>query len=139
MPGPTANPIQQMTIFADEATYASFPGIIRAEDALVVEFHVQDLAELKAGDKHPHYGQGRRDRYATWRFGQDGWAIGDKKFLAEKPAALRAPLGKGQVVLIGFTPDTRGQSRNAFKLIFNPLYASTAKEVSRPTTTHDQP
>jgi hypothetical protein len=67
----------------------------------------------------------------------DGWAIGDKKFLAEKPAALRAPLGSGHVVLIGFTPDTRGQSRNAFKLIFNPLYASTVKDSSRPTTTQN--
>jgi hypothetical protein len=67
----------------------------------------------------------------------DGWAIGEKRFLAEKPAAVRAPLGNGQVVLIGFTPDTRGQSRNAFKLIFNPLYASTIKDVPRPTTTQN--
>jgi hypothetical protein len=57
----------------------------------------------------------------------DGWAIGEKEYLAGKPAAIRAPLGKGQVVLLGFTPDTRGQSRNAFKLLFNPLYASTVK------------
>jgi hypothetical protein len=56
----------------------------------------------------------------------DGWAIGEEEFLTGRPAALRAPLGRGEVVLIGFTPDTRGQSRNAFKLLFNPLYASTA-------------
>jgi hypothetical protein len=66
----------------------------------------------------------------------DGWAIGAKEYLAEKPAALRAPLGKGQVVLLGFRPDTRGQSRNAFKLLFNPLYASTMEGslATRPTT-----
>jgi hypothetical protein len=67
----------------------------------------------------------------------DGWAIGEKRFLAGKPAALRAPLGNGNVVLIGFTPDTRGQSRNAFKLIFNPLYASTVRDTSRATTTQE--
>jgi hypothetical protein len=57
----------------------------------------------------------------------DGWALGAEEYLAGRPAALRAPLGRGQVVLIGFTPDTRAQSRNAFKLLFNPLFASTVK------------
>ena len=37
----------------------------------------------------------------------DGWAIGAEKYLAGKPAAIRAPLGQGQVVLLGFRPDTR--------------------------------
>jgi hypothetical protein len=58
----------------------------------------------------------------------DGWAIGEETHLGGRPAALRAPLGEGQVVLIGFRPDTRGQSRNAFKLLFNPLYAATLDE-----------
>ncbi len=57
----------------------------------------------------------------------DGWAIGEDRYLAGNPAALRAPLGRGQVVLIGFRPDTRGQSRNAFKLLFNPLYAAASR------------
>ena len=55
----------------------------------------------------------------------DGWAIGEERYLAGKPAAMRVPLGQGQVVLIGFRPDTRAQSRNAFKLLFNPLYKAT--------------
>ncbi len=38
--------------------------------------------------------------------------------------------GAGQVVLLGFRPDTCGQSRNVFKLLFNPLYASTVKTGS---------
>lgn len=65
----------------------------------------------------------------------DGWAIGAKQYLAGRPAAIRVPLGEGQVVLIGFRPDTRGQSLNAFKLLFNPLYASTIEKApgSRPT------
>jgi hypothetical protein len=45
------------------------------------------------------------------------------------------------VVLIGFTPDTRGQSQNAFKLLFNPLYASTIDKGSgsRSTTEKGEP
>lgn len=55
----------------------------------------------------------------------DGLAIGEEQYLAGRSAAMRLPLGKGTVVLLGFRPDTRGQSRNTFKLLFNPLYAST--------------
>lgn len=68
-------------------------------------------------------------RFPDERLWLDGWAIGAQEYLAGRPAALRASLGRGEVVLIGFTPDTRAQSRNAFKLLFNPLYAATA-EVS---------
>ena len=57
----------------------------------------------------------------------DGWAIGEDRYLAGSPAAMRVPFGRGQVVLIGFQPDTRGQSRNAFKLLFNPLYAAASR------------
>jgi hypothetical protein len=59
----------------------------------------------------------------------DGWAIGAKRYLGGRPAALQAPVGDGAVVLIGFRPDTRGQPRNAFKLLFNPLFASTIREL----------
>jgi hypothetical protein len=57
----------------------------------------------------------------------DGWVIGEDRYLAGRPAVIRVPLGRGQVVLIGFRPDTRGQSRNAFKLLFNPLYAAASR------------
>jgi hypothetical protein len=57
----------------------------------------------------------------------DGWVIGEESYLAGKPAALRTPLGQGQVVLIGFRPDTRAQSRNAFKLLFNPIFSSAER------------
>jgi hypothetical protein len=57
----------------------------------------------------------------------DGWAIGADRYLAGQPAAMRVLLGAGQVVLLGFTPDTRGQSRNAFKLLFNPLFAAAER------------
>jgi hypothetical protein len=57
----------------------------------------------------------------------DGWVIGEDRYLAGQPAAMRVPLGQGQVVLIGFRPDTRAQSRNAFKLLFNPLFAAAGR------------
>jgi hypothetical protein len=43
-------------------------------------------------------------------------------------------LGRGQIVLIGFEPHFRGQPRNTYKLLFNPLFASTLDEAvwSRP-------
>lgn len=69
-------------------------------------------------------------RFPTENVRADGWVIGETRYLAGRPAAVRVPLGKGQVVLLGFRPDTRGQSRNTFKLLFNPLFASTARKGS---------
>ncbi len=50
-----------------------------------------------------------------------GWAHGGAEHLAGRPAALRAPLGAGQVVLIGFEPHFRGQPLGTFKMLFAPL------------------
>jgi hypothetical protein len=69
---------QQVTIFAEANTYASFPDIIRTEEGLVVNFHVQDLAAMKATGKHPHYGPVVQDRFAFQRFGQEGWTVTDE-------------------------------------------------------------
>jgi hypothetical protein len=66
-------------------------------------------------------------RYPDQNVLADGWAIGGDRYLAGRPAAMRIPLGEGQVVLIGFRPDTRAQSQNAFKLLFNPLYAAAVR------------
>jgi hypothetical protein len=66
-------------------------------------------------------------RYPEENVLADGWAIGGDRYLADRPAAMRVPLGDGQVVLLGFRPDTRAQSRNAFKMLFNPLYAAAAR------------
>ncbi len=68
----------------------------------------------------------------------DGWAIGGDEHLAGKPAALRMPLGDGQVVLLGFRPDTRGQPRSTFKLLFNALLGSTMEGVETPTWAPEQ-
>ena len=50
----------------------------------------------------------------------NGFIIG-KEHLAGKPAALRAKLGSGELILLGFDPQYRLQQDVSFKLIFNAL------------------
>jgi hypothetical protein len=66
-------------------------------------------------------------RYAARDFLVSGWTMGGETHLAGRPALVRAPVGQGQVVLIAFTPHFRGQPRNTYKLLFNPLFASTVR------------
>ncbi len=50
-----------------------------------------------------------------------GWDLGGARYLAGKAAGVRVPLGRGQVVLVGFSPNFRGQSRGTYKLLLNPI------------------
>jgi hypothetical protein len=72
-------------------------------------------------------------RYAETDLLKSGWALGAERYLAGKPAVVRVPLGQGQIVLIGFRPQFRGQPRGTYKLIFNSILDSKADRV-RPTT-----
>ncbi len=63
--------------------------------------------------------------YAKKDFLASGWELGGARYLAGKVAAARVPVGKGQVVVSGFRPHWRGQPHDTFKLLFNPLFAST--------------
>jgi hypothetical protein len=64
-------------------------------------------------------------RYPRENYLASGWAHGADRYLAGRIAAMRIPLGRGQIVLFGFEPHFRGQPRNTYKLLFNPLFAST--------------
>ncbi|MBI4544698.1 MAG: peptidase M14 [Gemmatimonadetes bacterium] len=61
-----------------------------------------------------------------------GWALGEKKHLGGKAAVVRAQLGSGDVVLIGFRSQFRGQPRATFKLLFNALHGATLPDRSGP-------
>lgn len=57
-----------------------------------------------------------------------GWAIGENRYIAGKPAMVRVPKGDGQVVLFAFRPQFRGQPRGTYKLIFNAIMGSAMEE-----------
>jgi glutamine amidotransferase-like uncharacterized protein len=67
-------------------------------------------------------------RYADEDILLSGWEIGAQRYLAGKPAVVSVEHGDGEVVLIGFAPQFRAQPAGTFKLLFNPLHASTLAE-----------
>ncbi len=74
-------------------------------------------------------------RYPTENILKSGWALGEKEHLAGRAAVVHARLGQGDVVLVGFRSQFRGQPRNTFKLIFNTLFAATLPEFPKPAGT----
>jgi hypothetical protein len=62
--------------------------------------------------------------YAPKDLLMSGWINGEQ-FIAGKAAVVNAPLGRGRVVLFGFSPIFRGQPHGTFKLLFNALLEPT--------------
>ena len=65
-----------------------------------------------------------------------GWVNGAEEYVAGRPAAVRIPVGSGQIVLTGFEPHFRGQPHNTFKMLFDPLFAAASEGLmgnQRPT------
>jgi hypothetical protein len=54
---------------------------------------------------------------------RSGWLLGEEK-LAKRAAMVRAQLGKGHVVLIGFRAQHRSQTHGTFKVLFDTLVAA---------------
>ena len=67
-------------------------------------------------------------RYARDDYLASGWALDADEQLAGGDAGVRIALGAGQVILHAFEPAFRAQPHGTFKLLFNPLFASTVKE-----------
>ncbi len=74
-------------------------------------------------------------RYANDDLLLSGWALGEDEYIAGKPAVVKAQIGEGEVVLVGFRAQFRGQPRNTFKLLFNTLQGATARKRAPATST----
>ncbi len=71
-------------------------------------------------------------RYADEDLLLSGWALGEEPYLAGRPAVVRASHGQGDVVLVGFRAQFRGQPRNTVKLVFNTLHGATLDTLPVP-------
>jgi hypothetical protein len=73
--------------------------------------------------------------YASTDFLASGWELGGSRLAAGRPAGVRVPVGKGQVVVLAFRPHFRGQPHNTFKLLFNPIFAAATEGAVSPRAT----
>lgn len=62
-------------------------------------------------------------RYAAAPVLESGWLLGEQH-LANRPALVEVPMGKGRAVLFGMRPQYRGQSYLTLKLLFNAMLLS---------------
>lgn len=67
-------------------------------------------------------------RYAEDDLLMSGWALGAKQHIGGQAAMVKVRHGRGHVVLFGFRPQFRGQSRGTYKLIFNAIHHATLDE-----------
>lgn len=66
--------------------------------------------------------------YAPKDLLMSGWAMGEDKYIAKKPALVKVSYGEGSVILFAFRPQFRAQPRGTYKLIFNALYEGASEE-----------
>ena len=67
-------------------------------------------------------------RYAADDLLISGWELGAAQHLAGRGAVVRVAVGGGNVVLIGFRSQFRGQPRGTFKLLFNSILFAGLKQ-----------
>ena len=65
-------------------------------------------------------------RYPAGDLLESGW-IGGAEYLHNRIAAAEVTLGKGRVVLLGFSPQNRAQPHGTFKLLFNAIQLAGAQ------------
>ena len=65
--------------------------------------------------------------YAAKDLLMSGWAMGEDRYIAKKPAMVKAKYGKGSAILFAFRPQFRAQPRGTYKLIFNAIYEGASE------------
>lgn len=65
-------------------------------------------------------------RYPSSGMLESGW-IGGEEYLQDRIAAAEVTMGKGRVVLLGFSPQNRAQPHGTFKLLFNAIHLGGAE------------
>lgn len=66
-------------------------------------------------------------RYSDRDLLMSGWELGGPEYIGGKAAVVRARLGSGQAVLIGFRPQFRAQPTHTYKLFFNAIHGGGAQ------------
>jgi hypothetical protein len=66
-------------------------------------------------------------RYSDRDLLMSGWELGGPEYIGGKAAVVRAQLGSGQAVLIGFRPQFRAQPTSTYKLFFNAIHGGGAQ------------
>jgi hypothetical protein len=87
-------------------------------DDLLVIFKNNAAFEVKAGPNNENMEVVLY--YPEKRIMESGWLIGEKH-LSRRAALIDGKMGKGRVILFGFSPQFRAQSDASFKLLFNAL------------------
>jgi len=90
-----------------------------AEDAVIL-YRNAPAFEIKQGVNNEDYRI--LVSYPEERILQSGWLIGEK-YLSNKAALIEARLGRGHIILYGFSPQMRAMTSATFKLLFNSLLA----------------
>jgi hypothetical protein len=89
-----------------------------AEDTVILYRSSAPVFEIKQSAKNDEYRV--VVSYPQERILQSGWLIGER-YLSNKAALIDARLGKGHVILFGFSPQLRAMTAATFKLLFNAL------------------
>ena len=87
-------------------------------DDLLVIFRNNSAFEVKPGPRNEDIDIVLN--YPEERIMESGWLIGEKH-LSRRAALIEVKMGKGRVILYGFSPQFRAQSDASFKLFFNAL------------------
>ncbi len=65
-------------------------------------------------------------RYADHDLLMSGWLLGEEH-MAARSAVVEISVGRGRVILLGFSPYFRSWPHGTFKLLFNALYRGTTR------------